>query len=64
MSATLNESATGYFRDAAGLPVTVLSYSPNRRAVTVRLEADYRDYAKGKRVQVPSRWVTTDLEES
>ena len=30
----------------------------------LRLEADYREYVKGKRVQVPSRWVTTDLEES
>jgi hypothetical protein len=57
VKATLNESATGYYRDAAGLPVTVLSRTANRRAVTVRLEADYRDCAKGKRVQVPSRWV-------
>ena len=61
--ATMNDLATGYYRDASGLPVTVISYSPNRRSVLIRLEADYRDYAKGKRVQVPSRWVTSDMEE-
>lgn len=56
--ATMNDLATGYYRDAAGLPVTVLSRTANRRAVLVRLEADYRDCAKGRRVQVPARWVS------
>lgn len=60
MSTTLNESATGYYRDASGLPVTVISRTANRRAVLVRLEADYREYVKGKRVQVPARWVSEE----
>lgn len=58
MTATLNARAAGLWRNAEGLPVTVVAR--NRRAATVELSAAYGGYKAGAHVALPQSWVTED----
>jgi hypothetical protein len=53
MTATLNANCHGPWREHVGKPVEVVDWTPNRRAVRVRLPGE-----KKKRGPLPATWVS------
>lgn len=58
MTTTLNSRCSGAWRNADGVPVTIVSVTG--RAATVELGADHAGYKAGKHLTLPAAWVTDD----
>lgn len=56
MTGVINGNASGVWREADGMTVTVLEYKPNGRAVLVKMPTD-TEFKPGRKCWIAAGWI-------